>query len=174
MNLLVDKKETDVGFTIKDFIRESNKIEGINRPVSEWEVRVLQNLLDKRTMTVMALREYVTATEPGAILRDKVGLNVRVGSHRPPKGGGELSGMLVRLLNRANQHMYDSSKDGCMTGLVDAAFIIHHRYEHLHPFTDCNGRSGRALWLWMSGGIVHTPLGFLHHWYYKSLENRGA
>jgi Fic family protein len=36
---------------------------------------------------------------------------------------------------------------------------------------DGNGRSGRAIWLWQmlrqEGG---APLGFLHHFYYQTLE----
>ena len=54
-----------------------------------------------------------------------------------------------------------------------SAYVLHCRYESLHPFTDGNGRSGRALWLWMMGGIEEAPLGFLHTWYYQSLEAGG-
>ena len=38
-----------------------------------------------------------------------------------------------------------------------------------HPFTDGNGRSGRALWLWQMNN--HAPFGFLHTFYYQTLEN---
>lgn len=49
-----------------------------------------------------------------------------------------------------------------------SAYDRHVRYETLRPFTDCNGRSGRALWLWDMKG--KAPLGFLNTWYYQSLE----
>jgi Fic family protein len=52
-------------------------------------------------------------------------------------------------------------------------FAAHVRYEHLHPFTDGNGRSGRAIWAWqmLYQGRGEIPLGFLHHFYYQSIQN---
>ena len=49
----------------------------------------------------------------------------------------------------------------------------HVEYETLHPFTDCNGRSGRMIWLWqmLKQDRLVAGLSFLHSWYYSSLEN---
>ena len=102
-------------------------------------------------VSIQGLQELVSALEPGAVLRDRPGLNVRVGSHFPPPGGPEIRAALERLL-AANL----------------GAWERHVEYETLHPFTDGNGRSGRALWLYDMGDRV--PLGFLHTFYYQSLS----
>lgn len=39
--------------------------------------------------------------------------------------------------------------------------------ELLHPLTDCNGCSGRILWMWMTR---EAPLGFLHTFHYRALD----
>lgn len=144
-----------MAFTLKQFIAESNRIEGINRTVLPKEVEAAELFLSRSKITVGALEQYVSTIQPGAILRDKTGLNVRVGNHYPPKGGPEIRFSLELLLANA-------------TGVRDA-FKTHLDYETLHPFTDGNGRSGRILWLWMKGGIEKSPLGFLHHFYYDTL-----
>ena len=54
-------------------------------------------------------------------------------------------------------------------------YDIHRRYETLHPFMDGNGRSGRILWAWQ---MIHhdirpgLSLGFLHAFYYQTLDAR--
>ena len=101
----------------------------------------------------MLFRSLVSVLQPNAILRDKEGYNVRVGSYYPPKGGPQIRVNLDRLLNAS---------------LELGPYKTHIEYEKLHPFTDGNGRSGRALWAWQ---MRYFPLGFLHHWYYQSLGN---
>lgn len=134
------------------FVSESNHIEGIERDPSEAEIEELKRFLALPKVTVEDLVHFVSVYEPSAMLREHRGMNVRVGDHVPPPGGPS-----IRIALQALLHRNDLSP-----------FTRHADYETLHPFTDCNGRSGRALWLHDMKG--NAPLGFLHTWYYQSLE----
>jgi len=52
----------------------------------------------------------------------------------PPLGGVSVGYALDSLLYKINDKEINS-------------FNAHCEFEALHPFTDCNGRSGRMLWL---------------------------
>ena len=141
-------------FTLEDFIEESNRIEDIEG-FSASDILAHGALLVAGSINVEALALFVKAIQPDAVLRDHEGLDVVVGNHRPPPGSPTIRHKLETLLSDT-RHMH--------------AYEFHQRYENLHPFTDGNGRSGRALWLKMMGGISKVPLGFLHTWYYQSLQ----
>lgn len=147
---------------VHDFVRESNRIEGILRDPTGTEYGAHRKFLGLATVTVGDLVRFVSAVQPDAILRDREGLDVRVGNHRPPPGHPGIAGALGFILDN-------------VTAGVDA-YTTHQRYETLHPFTDGNGRSGRALWLWQmihqSGDRWALKRGFLHTWYYQSLAAR--
>lgn len=143
-------------FTLVDFVRESNRIEGIHRDPSSLEMHAHSRLLMLPEVSIADLQQFVGDVQPSAILRDQPHLNVRVGQHIPPQGGPDIVTALGALLQGAR------GGSG-----YDKAYRTHQMYETLHPFTDGNGRSGRALWLWMMGS---APLGFLHTWYYQSLQ----
>lgn len=138
---------------LKAFVRESNYIEGIYGEPSEDQVAAHIIMLDATTLCSELLQEFVAMVEPTAQLRDKPGLNVRVGRHIAPLGGPDIRVNLRKILQTPA-----------------TPFHTHRAYLTLHPFTDCNGRSARALWLRQMGGPQNVPLGFLHHWYYQSLE----
>lgn len=146
--------------TINELVAESNRIEGITRKPKPAEIKTFEWFLALREVTVLEMESFVHTYEPTAVLRDKPGLDVRVGNHHPPPGGQEIREWLVDLLKTVR--------------IVSAmeAFRVHQRFETLHPFTDCNGRSGRMLWYWMMRDRpMAQELGFLHCWYYQSLEN---
>lgn len=146
---------------LAEFIRESNRIEGIVREPTIHELAETEAFLKSDSMTVVRLKSLVAVYAPHARLRDKAGLNVRVGNHVPPPGGPEIRERLKHFLDGVNSKIW-------------VPFEAHVVYETLHPFTDGNGRSGRAIWLWQmrrDGEEARVErLGFKHAWYYQSLQ----
>lgn len=136
------------------FVAESNRIEGIHREPTDDEMSATFGFVTLPSLEIEHLEHLVSVYAPRHRLRDRVGLDVRVGNHIAPAGGPEIRSRLADLLG--------SARNQAMT-----PWQAHVKYEMLHPFTDGNGRSGRALWLWMMQG--DAPLGFLHTFYYQTL-----
>ncbi len=147
--------------TLEDFVVESNRIEGIVRepddPQLAREIEVTRAFVRLPHPGVIDLENFVSictsAQAHPAILRRRPGLHVRMGDYFPPPGGPLIEEKLLEILKLAP---------------MKGPFYTHHSYENLHPFTDGNGRSGRVLWLWQMGGVA--PLGFLHRFYYQTLD----
>lgn len=143
-------------FNLDDFVRESNRIEGILRDPTGNEIDAHAAFINVLRPTTKDLEGFVGIIAPGHKLRDRYGLDVRVGNHIAPRGCPEIRTTLDTLLDR----------------VADGADLYHPwqchiDYETLHPFTDGNGRSGRALWLWQ---MQAAPIGFLHQFYYQTLS----
>ncbi len=141
--------------TLKEFIRESNRIEGIIREPTEAELTAAELFLGLARIEIADLCNLVSVFQPGAVLRDKPGLNVRVGNHIAPAGGKEIKEQLQNILDHLGRF---------------GSYKTHLAYEMLHPFTDGNGRSGRMLWAWQMGETTALQLGFLHRFYYQTLD----
>ena len=125
---------------LRDFVRESNQIENIKDTIGA-DIAAHQRLLNLSCVKVPDLEMFVRTITRDHVLRDKVGLDVRVGNHFPPHGCPDIRVQLADLLSTL----------GSRSPLEN-----HLLFEALHPFTDGNGRSGRALWLWqmMKSGLA--------------------
>jgi len=141
------------------FVKESNAIEGIIRNPTKEELDATEALIANRSMTVEALNSLQEIYAPGMPLRNKLGLNVRIGSYLPPPGSPKIEGDLWNIVGMANSRNFD-------------AWEVHVAFELLHPYMDGNGRVGRALWAWKMINDEANPfeLPFLQEFYYQTLS----
>ena len=129
-------------------------IEGIRREPTDAEIEATCAFLgsDSSAEDVIALQKVYA---PGKPLRDKIGMNVQVGGYVAPPGNPNMREELEHVLNNADP------------------WSLHVAFEMLHPFMDGNGRTGRAVWLWVmfQKPFPASPLaiGFLHRFYYQTL-----
>ena len=135
-----------------DFVRESNRIEGIYREPTDEEMTEFFRFMDLGRVHIFDLEHFVNVYQPGACLRNRLGRDVRVGGHVPPLGGPGIEQSIAAILADIKRN---------------TAYEIHMRFETLHPFTDGNGRCGRMLWM---SQMREAPLGFLHTFYYQALQ----
>lgn len=146
--------------SLADFVVESNAIEGIHRDPTEAELRVHERFLALPEIMIGDLENFVRVVTDGrARLRRRIGADARVGGHVAPPGGPHIEVRLRNLLSNVN------------TG-ASSAHEAHLAYELLHPFSDGNGRSGRALWAWQMQRGSQDPFhrSFLQQFYYQTLD----
>jgi uncharacterized protein (DUF433 family) len=139
-------------------VAESNRIEGIEREPTAEELVEHDRVMELENLTIRDIEKFVTVYQRNAKLRVNPGMDVRVGSYVPPKGGEHVREMLVALLDDINGERID-------------AWNAHIQYESIHPFTDGNGRSGRVIYHWQMRSTRMADLGFLHAFYYQTLQN---
>ncbi len=146
--------------SLTPFLRESNLIEGITRDPTADEIDAAEHFVRLVQVGVAGLCSLQAVIAPGKPLREKLGMNVRVGQYVAPRGGPQIRLDLAALLLDASES--------------DDPWEIHIAYEHLHPFMDGNGRTGRLLWVWQMHRLGQDPCGpfsipFLHRFYYQTL-----
>ena len=161
---------------LEAFVRESNAIEGIQRDPTEAEIAAHAAFLNLEEINIPDLERFVDVVQPGAKLRSRAGMNVRIGLHVPLAGGPKVEEKLQEILDASELAWSQAQR--------------HAHYMTLHPFMDGNGRSGRVLWLYDMGGIaglwrkratsavpeeegekpVPAPMGFLETFYRQTLQ----
>lgn len=150
---------------LKRFVAESLAIESIFREPTAEELSVTKAMIESDVVTVADLEALVEVYQPGNVLRRGRGQDVVIGGRLAPAGGPGMELALTALLLQQAQD----------NGLYDP-WGIHVAYECLHPFTDGNGRSGRALWAHMMHrlGQLRPDRLFLQHFYYQTLHHHNS
>lgn len=147
-----------VSKNIHRFLMESNSIEGIFHEPDTTEVQDVYQFFKLKNLCLFDVTTLQSKLVPNAPLRDKFGLNVRVGQYIPPPGSPELKTEFSALITNISDN-------------IITPFIGHMVFETLHPFMDGNGRMGRIVWAWHMITNNKSPfdLGFLHTFYYQTL-----
>lgn len=145
---------------IYEFAVESNTIEGIHDEAKHKKhAEILAEFLKIDEITIGDLEGFVFAIQPNGALRQLGNQNVMIGGKMAPPAHISMALLSNLLLD---------IKENSVT-----MFDAHCRYEMAHPFMDGNGRSGRALWLWMWVNQYgkEVPPSFLHMFYYQTLKD---
>lgn len=134
-------------------IKQSLEIEDIHRAPLQKEIDEFDRFMALKIVTVEELERFVFVYQRNAKLRTH-GERIKINDYEPP-----ITFIRERLMNILD---------------CNDAYEMHIAYEMLHPFTDCNGRSGRMLWYWMSRKKTYINLGFLRVFYMQTLEKQHA
>ena len=147
---------------LTSFVTENLCIEGIFREPTEEELDATWEFIKLDEPQIADLYNLVHIYQPDAVLRDNPSKRVWIGGREAPKGGlgllGKLDNLLWQHTDKGNRKQNDP-------------WSAHAEYEFLHPFTDGNGRSGRAFW----ANIMYKKgydfrYNFLQMYYYQTLN----
>jgi len=140
-------------YSLQRFISESNHIEGEDH-ISP-DVEALEKFL-ANDLTEENLHEYHRVVSWN---QDRSGkwrtCNVRVGNHIPPTW--------LEIWKRL-YWFFEKLSD------MDAR-EAHNEFEQIHPYQDFNGRMWRAIRLHKMQDTYNPKLGFLHSYYYQTLQH---
>lgn len=142
------------------FAQKSNLIEGIDdygRHLKHAES--LGKFLNYKDLRITRLEKFVKEIEPQAFLRKELNHGAVIGGRLAPPGPISIY-KLDELLRNINMREIEP-------------WQAHAEYEYIHPFIDGNGRSGRAVWLWMMVKLYGEERAFrypfLRYYYYQTL-----
>jgi len=127
-------------WSLEDFVRESNRIEGISRDPTVAECSAHERFLALDKITVRDLEAFVGVVQPGKALRRQIGQNVRVGNHIARPGSPEVEAQLEIILGHMDER---------------GAYKTHLAYEDLHPRANIDDLEAESVRYWqVPGGDV--------------------
>lgn len=147
------KKARKANEVEREFLYESNKIEGVYDDVSlEQAIEAWEFLLGKKELTVgvilkahkiLMLHQNLAPDQKGYFRRCMVYIGHKAGMN------------WVKIPDAIEKWLYWMN----MTADDEMAKKLHIEYEHIHPFVDGNGRTGRMFYNWQrlkSGLPIHV------------------
>lgn len=142
---------TDPTNPMFELIHNSNLIEDINDPEEDLQSLRAWNFINKQAHisqpTLLKMHALITKNQlpPNECGRYRT-VNVWVGNHVPPEPF------------LAQQLCYNWLMDLLEHYLTLDPVQMHIRFEHIHPFVDGNGRTGRMLMWWHQKKLGKTPM----------------